>query len=72
MYTYTHVQYYTDYKVVVLKMRISFLLTCTHVRTQVNARQDGPLTNVTVNINTVAAATLLKSTALHLNLHATL
>ena len=30
----------------------SLLLTCTHARTQVNARHDGTLTNVTVNINT--------------------
>jgi len=72
MYTHTHVQYYTDYKVVVHKMRISFLLTCTHVSTQINARQDGALTNVTANINTAAAATLLKTMALRLNLHATL
>jgi len=65
MYTHTHVQYYTDYTLVVLKMRGSFLSTCTHVRPQVNTRQDGTLTNVTVKSNTIAAATLLKTMALH-------
>jgi len=69
-HTHTRVQYYTDYKLVVLKMRGSFLLTCSQARTQVNARHDATHTNVTVNMNTVTAATLVKTMALHLNLHA--
>jgi len=51
-------------------MRGSFLLTCSQARTQVNARHDATHTNVTVNMNTVTAATLVKTMALHLNLHA--